>query len=123
MGMITEGTVAFGSLLRHDVWQGQSTEKFVLKVVLSEEEAEKLRSEGVNITEYDGAPQRKFSSGYEVPAYDIDDNAYTKDIPKGSLVRIVWKAGNKHPVHGLATYMMRVRVLEEGKGRAGSEDF
>jgi hypothetical protein len=112
MSTVTEGLVAFESLKEHDEYQGQSTGKFTLTLTLSEDEAEKLGQAGVKLKMYEGNAQRKFSSGYDVPVVDLEDKPYNGNLPRGSKVRILWKTGKDHPVHGVATYLNRVRVLE-----------
>ena len=110
--MISEGTVAFQSLREFDSYEGKSTGAYTLTLTLPDSEVEKLESMGVKVKQYEGAGQRKFSSKFDVTVVGTDDTAYTGPIPRGTKVRILWKEGNKHPTHGVPTYLNRVRVLE-----------
>ena len=110
--MITEGTVAFESLREHDVYMGQSTGKYTLTLTLPDSASETLESMGVKVKTYEGKGQRKFSSQYDVPVVDVDDKPFMGKVTRGSKVRVLWKEGNPHPVHGVSTYLSRVRVLE-----------
>jgi hypothetical protein len=110
--MITEGTVAIQSLREHDVYQGKSTGAYTLLLTLADSEAVKITDMGVKVGEYEGTLQRKFSSKFDVMIVGMDDTIYTGPIPKGTKVRVLWKEGNKHPVHGVPTYLNRVRILE-----------
>ena len=124
--MITEGTVAFASLKEHDVYMGKSTGKYTLTVSLTPEEASKLDDAGVQLRVYEGTPQRKFSCQYDVVVVDTEDNPFNGNIPRGSKVRILWTAGKPHPVHGVSSYLSRVRVLELADdigGSASAEGF
>jgi len=44
------------------------------------------------------------------------------EIPRGSIVKVQYKLGEDHPVHGVTTYLEKVKVLEVGEG-ATDEDF
>lgn len=114
--IVTTGTVAFSCLTQTDTYMGQDTGKFNLKLVLDEAEAAKLADLGVKVGEYEGNAQRKFSSKYPVTIVDNDDNPFpNREIPRGSAVKVLWKTGPAHPVHGTATYMERIRVVEEAE--------
>jgi hypothetical protein len=113
MAKVIEGTVNFSNVTKFDEYMGQSTGKYTLTVTLSEETASELQAKGVKIKRYEDQPQRKFSSKFEVPVVDVDDQPYTKEIPYGSKVRLIYKLGPEHPVHGVSTYMERIRVVEE----------
>ena len=123
--MITEGVVAFESLKEHDSYMGQTTGKYTITLTLSPEEAEKVEQCGVKLKFYEGNPQRKFSTAYDVPVVDTEDKPFVGNLPRGSKVRVLWKEGQPHPVHGVSTYLSRVRVLEvaddmgEGKTEEG----
>ena len=43
-------------------------------------------------------------------------------IGRGSTVRLLWTEGNPHPVHGTATYLNKIKVLEVAEAEDG-EDF
>jgi hypothetical protein len=122
--MVIEGNVAFSSVTKHDSYMGQSTGKYTITVTLPTEGAEKLSSAGVKVKEYEGTPQRKFSSGFAVKVVDAENSPFDQEIPRGSLVRIKYKLGNEHPVHGVSTYLEAVRVLEvaDFDGQQDEED-
>lgn len=121
--MITEGVVAFESLREHDVYQGKSTGKYTLTLTLSDSEAEKLEKMGVKVKTYEGNGQRKFSSQYDVPVVDTEDNPFQGRVNRGSKVRILWAEGKApHPVHGVSTYLNRVRVLELVESAGDTEE-
>lgn len=117
--MITNGTVAFESLKEFDSYQGQSTGKYTLTLTMPADEAEKLEAMGVKLKDYEGNAQRKFSSKYPVNVIDVNDQPYNGPVPRGSVVRIAWKEGKPHPVHGVATYLNAVRVLEVAEDMSG----
>jgi hypothetical protein len=122
--MIAEGTVAFESLKEHDVFNGQSTGKFTLTLTLDEKSATNLESEGVKIKDYEGKPQRKFSTQYTVPVFDLEGKPFMGQVTRGSKVRVQWKKGNPHPVHGTPPYLEKVRVLELAEAQGSTdEDF
>jgi len=110
---LTEGVVAFESLREHDEYQGQSTGKFTLTLTLSDEEAQVLVDKGVNLKQYEGNSQRKFSSKFHVQVLNPDnDEPFMGQVTRGSKVRVQWADGAPHPLHGTPTYLNRVRVLE-----------
>lgn len=122
--MIAEGNVAFESLKQHDEYMGQSTGKYTLTLTLDDVSASKLEAEGVKIKDYEGKPQRKFSSKFTVPIVDIEGMPFDGQVTRGSKVRVQWNAGKPHPVHGTPPYMERVRVLELAESTGGAdEDF
>ena len=116
---LLEGTVAFQNLQKTEVYQGQDTGRYTLTLSLEEDMAEKLSSEGVKVKAYEGTSQRKFASKFPVKIIDANDNPFTGDIPRGSTVRISYKTGPAHPVHGTPTYLNAVRVLELAEDASG----
>lgn len=109
---VTEGTVAFQSLREHDSFNGQSTGKYTLTLTLPEDNAKELEENGVKLKDYEGNSQRKFSSKYTVPVINPDGTPFNGNVTRGSKVRIQYQYGNPHPVHGVATYLNAVKVLE-----------
>ena len=109
---VIEGTVNFSNVTQHDVYNGQSTGAYSLTITMSEEDATALSAEGVKIKEYDGAKQRKFKSKYDIVRVDSDGNRFEGEIPYNSKVRLKYKSGPAHPVHGTPTYLEAVKVLE-----------
>ena len=44
--------------------------------------------------------------------FDEEGNQWSGEVPYNSKVRVKYKVGNEHPVHGVATYLEAVKVLE-----------
>ena len=112
MAQVIEGIVNFSNLTQHDVYMGQTTGKYTMTITMSEDDAESLSSRGVKIKDYEGAKQRKFSSKYDVKVMDAEGNPFSGEVPYNSKVRLKYKVGPAHPVHGLSTYLEAVKVLE-----------
>ena len=112
MAQVIEGIVNFSNLTQHDVYMGQTTGKFTMTITMSEDDAESLSSRGVKIKDYEGAKQRKFSSKFDVKVMDAEGNPFNGEVPYNSKVRLKYKVGPAHPVHGLSTYLEAVKVLE-----------
>ena len=112
---VVEGIVNFSNVTQHDVYNGQSTGSYTLTLTLSEADAASFASRGVKIKDYKGNKQRKFKSNFEIKRFDAEGNAYNGEIPFNSKVRIQYKLGNAHPVHGVATYLEAIKVLEEAE--------
>lgn len=110
-----EGIVNFSNVTQHDVFNGQDTGAYSMTITLSEDDAATLAAQGVKIKDYQGAKQRKFKSKYEIKRLDAEGNKYNGEVPYNSKVRLRYKLGNPHPVHGVATYLEAVRVLEEAE--------
>tara|TARA_R110000751_G_scaffold100602_3_gene194549 strand:+ start:1001 stop:1375 length:375 start_codon:yes stop_codon:yes gene_type:complete len=120
---IMEGVVAFENLTEHEMYNGQSTGKFSLVLSLGEEEAADLDARGVKLREYEGVKQRKFASKFEVGVLNADGTPFQGRVPRGSKVRLLWQEGTPHPVHGMSTYLNKVKVLEVAEQTGESEDF
>ena len=120
---VIEGTVNFSNVTQHDVYNGQSTGAFSLTITMSEEDASTLSAGGVKIKEYDGAKQRKFKSKYDIMRVDADGNRFEGEIPYNSKVRLKFKSGPAHPVHGTPTYLEAVKVLELPEMSEEAVDF
>lgn len=119
-----EGVVNFSNLTAHDVFNGQSTGAYSMTVTLSEEDAAELSANGVKIKDYQGNKQRKFKSKYDIKVFDDEGNPYNGEVPYNSRVRLKYKLGQPHPVHGVATYLEAVKVLEEAEIAVGdAADF
>jgi len=117
-----EGTVAFENLNEHEMYNGQSTGKFSLVVSLDDATADELDAKGVKLREYEGVKQRKFSSKYDVPVLNPDGSDFTGRVTRGSKVKLLYIDGPAHPVHGVGTYLNKVKVLEVAE-MEGAEDF
>ena len=119
-----EGVVNFSNLTQHDVFNGQDTGAYSMTITLSEDDAATLAASGVKIKDYQGNKQRKFKSKYEIKRFDSEGNPYTGEVPYNSKVRLKYKLGQPHPVHGVATYLEAVKVLEEAEmTTADAADF
>jgi len=116
---VIEGICNFSNLTQHDIFNGQDTGQFSMTITMSEEDANELAALGVKIKDYQGAKQRKFKSKYDVKMFDEDGNPYNGEVPYNSKVRLKYKLGNPHPVHGVATYLEAVKVLEEAEMELG----
>ena len=53
---------------------------------------------------------------------DAEGQPFAGRIGRGSTVRLLWTEGNPHPVHGTATYLNKIKVLEVAEAEDG-EDF
>ena len=120
---VIEGTVNFSNVTQHDVYNGQSTGAFSLTITMSEEDASTLSAGGVKIKEYEGSKQRKFKSKYDIVRVDADGNRFEGEIPYNSKVRLKFKSGPAHPVHGTPTYLEAVKVLELPEMSEEATDF
>lgn len=119
-----EGIVNFSNLTSHDVFNGQDTGQYSMTITMTEDDAASLSAMGVKIKDYQGNKQRKFKSKYDVKAFDAEGNSYSGEIPYNSKVRLKYKLGPAHPVHGVSTYLEAVKVLEEAEMAVGdAADF
>ena len=108
-----EGIVAFSNLEEFDVYQGKSTGNYTLTITLEPDAAQALEALGVVVKEYNGNAQRKFKSQYQTPMCDASgEDIDTVDLPYGSKVRVLFKAGKQHPQFGVPVYLSKVKVLE-----------
>ena len=119
-----EGIVNFSNVTQHDIFNGQSTGAYSMTITVSEADASSLASRGVKIKDYQGNKQRKFKSKFGVKRFDAEGNRYNGEVPYNSKVRLRFVLGDAHPVHGVATYLDAVKVLEEAEMTEGdSADF
>ena len=118
-----EGTVNFSNVTKTDVYNGQDTGTYSMTITLSEDDAATLAAEGVKIKEYEGAKQRKFKSKYTIGMYTAEGDRFNGEVPYNSRVRLKYKTGPAHPVHGTPTYLEAVRVLEVAEGSPDVADF
>ena len=109
---VVEGIVNFSNITKHDVYNGQDTGQFSITLTMSEDDANTMSSRGIKIKDYQGAKQRKFRSRFDIKAFDGEGNQWSGEVPYNSKVRVKYKVGNEHPVHGVATYLEAVKVLE-----------
>lgn len=120
---VIEGTVNFSNVTQHDVYNGQDTGTFSMTITMSEDDAAGLASQGVKIKEYEGLKQRKFKSKFDVSLYTAEGDKYAGEVPYNSRVRLKFKTGPAHPVHGTPTYLEAVKVLEEAEIQEADVDF
>jgi len=120
---VIEGTVNFSNVTQHDVFNGQDTGTFSMTITLSDDDAATLAAQGVKIKDYEGAKQRKFKSKYAINMYDAEGDRYNGEVPYNSRVRLKFKTGPAHPVHGTPVYLEAVKVLEEAEVSAEAADF
>jgi hypothetical protein len=111
MAVLT-GKAAFVNLTETEQYQGQDTGRYTLTVTLDADSAQMLSQQGVKLRDYEGTAQRKFSSKYPVKVIDAEDNPFIGPITRGSTIRLSYKTGPAHPVHGTPTYLNAVRVVE-----------
>ena len=123
MAYVIEGTAAFSSLTKHDVYMGASTGKFNITVTLDQDSADKLAEQGVKLKDYEDKRQRKFATKYDVVVVDADNQPFLGEVPPGSTVRVKYKVGKPHPVHGTTVYLEAVRVLELAEGAQTDDEF
>jgi hypothetical protein len=124
-GIVTNGVVAFSNVAEMETYEGQSTGRYSLVIKLDEKDASALADMGVKVKDYKGEAQRKFASKFKVDVLDIENEPVQGEIPYGSKVRVLWKAGDPHPQHGVGTYLNKVRVVEfaESDGMEAPEEF
>lgn len=120
---VIEGTVNFSNVTKTDVFNGQDTGMFSMTITMSDDDAATLEAQGVKIKEYEGAKQRKFKSKYAINMYDAEGDRYNGEVPYNSRVRLKFKTGPAHPVHGTPVYLEAVKVLEEAEVSAEAADF
>ena len=120
---VIEGVVNFSNVTKHDVYNGQDTGTFSMTITMSEADAATLAAQGVKIKDYEGNKQRKFKSKYTIGLYAAEGNTYTGEVPYNSRVRLKYKTGPAHPVHGTPVYLEAVKVLEEAEPSADAVDF
>ena len=113
---VAAGVVAFSNLTEFDVYQGKSTGRYSVVIVLDEPSASKLADQGVKLKDYNDTKQRKFSTKYKVDVVDTEDEPIQGEIPWGSDVRVLYSTGPAHPVNGTPTYLNKVRLVSYPEG-------
>ena len=113
--VVVEGTTNFSHLTKFEEYKGKSTDRYALTITLDDATAEKLESEGVNVREYDGKKQRKFTSQFEVRVVDGSGQPFEGEVPYNSKVKVAFKYGNAGE-HGVPTYLNAVQVVEAANG-------
>jgi hypothetical protein len=113
MSYMTTGKVAFSNLTKHDQFMGKTTGRYSVVITMDAEEAAKLADLGVRIKDYEGTPQRKFSTTFNTDVMDINGDPFVGEIPRGSSIRVAWTTKEPHPEWGRPTYLEAIRVVEE----------
>ena len=119
---LIEGIAQFSHLVQTEEYNGQDTNKFSLTITVDEDSADMLQKSGVKLRTYEGQSQRKFASKFPVKIVDVNDQPFIGNVTRGSKVRLQYKEGPQHPVHGTSTYLTAVRVLELAEESSGSEE-
>ena len=119
---VLEGLLAFENLDENEMYQGHSTGKFYVVLTLDDETAGDLSAQGVKKREYEGVKQPKFSTKYDVHVLDAEGSPFKGRICRGSKLRVLYAEGQEHPVHGVSTYLNKIKVLEVAED-TGGEDF
>ena len=122
--MITKGIAKYVYLDSTEKFNGEDTGKYTLTVALDDKEAKALEKEGVKVrtiqTEDGGSYRaRKFSTKYPLNFEMIktdEGEAIGHDFGAESSVEVLWKAGNEHPQHGVATYLTAIKVSNRTEG-------
>ena len=122
--MITTGIAKYVYLDSTEKYNGEDTGKYTLTVAVDDKEAKTLEKAGVKVrtinTEDGGSYRaRKFSTKYPL-SFDMiktdEGEAIGHDFGAESIVQVLWKAGEKHPQHGVATYLTAVKVTNRTEG-------
>jgi len=120
--MITKGVAKYVYLDSTEKFNGEDTGKYTLTVAVNDAEAKKLEGAGVKVrtfTDKDTGKEyrgRKFSTQYKLGDEMIQTESGESigtDFGAGSDVQVLWKAGNEHPTHGVATYLTAIKVADE----------
>ena len=130
--MITKGIAKFVYLDSTEKFNNEDTGKYTLTVGLSTSEAKKLVDAGVKVRSYTDKETgkeikiRKFSTQYKLQdnmIQTVSGEVMGTDFGSGSDVEVLWKAGNAHPTHGVATYLTAIKVADEHEpGYKGSNE-
>ena len=120
--MYAKGTVSFCHLTKHEIYEGVSTNKYSITIMLDEKSAEALSNAGVKIGEYQGKPKRKFTTTFDVQILNPDlsewdknsEGKYDREIRRGSEVNILAKVTEEpYKSYGCSAYVEKVHVLKE----------
>lgn len=118
---LIQGEAVFSHVSKKDIYMGQES-KYNVTLVLSDEDAKDLEDKGVKVTTYKEVKQRKFASNYIPDVVTIDSELFEGEVPRGSIVKVQFRLGDDHPVHGVTTYLEKLKVLQLGEGST-DEDF
>ena len=128
--MITKGIAKYVYLDSTEKFNGEDTGKYTLTVAVDDKEAKALEKVGVKVrtikTEDGGSYRaRKFSTKYQL-AFDMvktdEGEAIGHDFGAESSVQVLWKAGQEHPQHGVATYLTAIKVSNRTEGYKSADE-
>lgn len=127
--MVTTGVAKYVYLDSTEKFNGEDTGKYTLTVAIDDKEAKALEKAGVKVrtikTDDGEYKARKFSTKYPLP-FDMiktaEGEAIGHDFGSGSEVQVLWKAGNEHPMHGVATYLTAIKVTKRTEGYKSKDD-
>lgn len=117
--MITKGEALYVYLQETEQFDGEDTGKYTITVGLSDKEAEALEEAGVKVktTKHPVTGKmtkaRKFATQFKLADESIQTTTgevIGDQFGTGSKVSILWKEGNKHPRHGVGTYLVAIKV-------------
>ena len=119
--MITKGIAKYIYLNTTEKFNGEDTGKYTITVGMSNSEAKKLEDAGIKVREFKddngkSYKARKFSTQYKLADNMIQTESgevIGTNFGSGSNVEILWTAGEKHPTHGVATYLTAIKVADE----------
>jgi hypothetical protein len=120
--MITKGVAKYVYLDSTEKFNGEDTGKYTLTVGLAPAEVKTLEEAGVKVRtvmDKDTGKEiriRKFSTQYKLEdtmIQTVSGEAIGTDFGAGSEVQVLWKAGNEHPTHGVATYLTAIKVADD----------
>ena len=134
--MITKGIAKYVYLDSTEKFNGEDTGKYTLTVSVDDKEVQALEKAGVKvrtIKSYDEEGNedggtyraRKFSTKYPLSfemIKTVDGEAIGHDFGAESKVEVLWKKGNEHPQHGVATYLTAVKVHERTEGYRSADE-
>ena len=128
--MITTGIAKYVYVDSTEKFNGEDTEKYTLTIAVDDNEAKALEKAGVKVrtikTEDGGSYKaRKFSTKYPLSFEMIktdEGEAIGHDFGPESEVQVLWKAGQEHPTHGVATYLTAVKVMKRTEGYKSADE-
>jgi len=122
--MVTNGIAKYVYLDSTEKYAGEDTLKYTLTISIDDAEAKALEKVGVKVRTIkadDGTTYkaRKFSTKYPIP-FDMiktkEGEAIGHDFGAESEVQVLWKLGQEHPTHGVATYLTAIKVNKRTEG-------
>jgi hypothetical protein len=116
MSNMISGKVAFSVLTTTDFFKGKDTGQYKLTVTLDDDSAKQLEEKGVKLKEYEGTMQRSFKSKHKVEVLNMDGSPFTQEIPRGSMVRVLYGTGPNNKDYGVPVYMNKIRLVSLAEG-------